>query len=393
MTTLDRAADQAFSYTLTCQSGGVLVTPTVTPTASMFTDAARTLGEVALTVTATAQPQVFTVSGPATAAGRRYLKHLITTSLGVREDEDDEVLFSAVSGSVGDGSTVADILEEARAHLRLPEGLNLLAAAVDASQVVLPLTYDLGPIGAGTVLSIGLEECHVWSADLAAKTVTVRRGHGSSAPAAHDAGDLVRVPRSSDFAMLRQVNNEVRALSGAGLWQMRALELTTSTDGARTYDLADDVADVYDVLYDSDSTANTWPRVKSWAWRASQGTGDFASGSMLRIDSPVPHGRPLRVVYKAALTPGLSALTDDVETVTGLRASAHDLLALGAAWRLVAGAEVERNQTYRQGDSRRAEEVGPGAKLRSALGLQQVRQARLAEELRNQERLYPPLSR
>lgn len=118
MTTLRRAADTAFSYTLTVQdTAGNLVTPTATPTARMFTDTARTTGEVVLTVTATAQPQVFTVTGPATVQSQRYLKHLIPTALGTRVDADDDLLFEGVTGGVGD---LPVTLAEIKAHLQIP---------------------------------------------------------------------------------------------------------------------------------------------------------------------------------------------------------------------------------------------------------------------------------
>lgn len=395
MTTLLRAADQASAYTLTVSSGGTLVTPTTTPTATMFTDAARTAGAVSLTVTATAQPQVFTVTIPATAAGRRYLTHVITTSLGTRTDDDDDILFAEVGASVEGGLTALDLVNETRRHLYSgrPETLNQIAACDPTTQTV-TLNRTLSNVGAGTVLSVGLEAMHVWSViDQQAGTLEVLRGHLGSTATAHGENEIVRAaPMHTDFAIFRALNAEVAALSGAGIYRMRTLDLTSSTDGSRTYDLADDVVDVYEVYADPDVASNTWPRVSSWTWVPGLPTTEFASGGALRIDSAVPSDRPLRVRYKAALSP-LTALTDDVEMVTGLRPSAHDIPALGAAWRLTAPAEVERNRSDRQGDSRRAEEVPPGAKLRSPLGLQQIRQQRISEELRLQQRLYPSRSR
>ncbi len=118
MTTLLRSADTAFTFTLTVEDEAQnLVTPTVTPTVSMFTDPARSLGEVVLTVTPTAQPQVFTVTGPATAQGPRYLKQLITTALGVRIDADDDLLFLAVSGNIAAEIVTA---AELRAQCNIP---------------------------------------------------------------------------------------------------------------------------------------------------------------------------------------------------------------------------------------------------------------------------------
>ena len=294
-----------------------------------------------------------------------------------------------------DVTSLADLIEDTRRHLYSgrPETLNQIAAC-DGSTTTVTLNRTLSNVAAGTILSVGLEAMHVWSVtDQQAGTLEVLRGHLGSTAAAHGENEIVRVaPMHTDFAIFRALNAEIAALSGAGIFRMKTLDLTTSTDGSRTYDLATDVLDVYDVRADPDIAANTWPSVSSWTWLPDMDATEFPSGRALRIDSSVPWDRPLRVVYKAALAP-LETLADDVEAVGGLRASAHDIPPLGAAWRLTAPAEVERNRTDRQGDSRRAEEVPPGAKLRSPLGLQQVRQQRIAEELLLQQRLYPSRGR
>lgn len=289
-------------------------------------------------------------------------------------------------------ATTRDLIAETRSHLRDPETLNELAA-LDATQTVVTFQRATKGVSEGTLLSVDLETCYVWSVDTAAKTAEVRRGHEGSTAAIHTAGALVRVgPGHSDFAILRALNAEIRALSGMGLGPVKTLALTTSSTGVRTYNLATDVIGVVDVRYDADSTGNEWPQIHSWTWLPDMPTAEFAAGNALRLDAPVPSGRPLRVFYKAPLVT-LATLADDVATVTGLAASALDIPPLGAAWRLTAGAEVERNQTHRQGDSRRADEVPPGAKMRSTLQLQQARDARIREEKANLAREWPSRSR
>lgn len=289
-------------------------------------------------------------------------------------------------------TTTADLIERTRRHVGGPETLNQIAVVGDAATTV-TLRRPLRNVGQGTLLSVGLETMYVWDiVDEAGRVLEVRRGHERSDPAAHPDGELVRVaPPHTDRAMLDAINEDLNSLSGAGLYQMKTLTLTAS-GSTRTYDLAADVQDVYAVLLDTDTTANTWPEVSSWVWWPSMSTGEFPSGNALRIDSGTYDGRPLQVLYKAALGT-LSTLDDDVAEVTGLAASAHDLPPLGAAWRLTAPQEIERNQTNRQGDSRRQEEVPQGAKMRSPLGVQQIRQARIHEELSNLARLWPPRRR
>lgn len=288
-------------------------------------------------------------------------------------------------------ATTDDLIEETRRHLGAPETLNQLAA-LDASQTTVTFQRTVKGVSEGSLISVDLETLYVWSVDSAAQTAEVRRGHQGSTPAVHVAGSLARVsPGHTDFAILRALNAELDALTGAGLHAMVAVSLTTS-ETTRAYDLVAEMSDVYAVAFDADSDANTWPEVTSWAWHSTADTVEFPSGNMLRLDTPVPSGRTLRVLVKAPLG-RLTALGQDAEATTGLRASALDLPPLGAAWHLVAGTEIERNQTLRQGDSRRAQEVPPGAKMRSTLQLQQRRQQRLREELANQARLWPSRSR
>lgn len=285
-------------------------------------------------------------------------------------------------------TTTADLLEETRSHLGQPETLNQIAAIDATATTVTFLREPRGSVARGTLLSVGLEVMYVWDANTTALTAEVRRGHGGSMATAHAEGSLVRVGGPhTDYAIFRALNNELAALSGAGIFAVRTLDLTAS-GSVRAYDLAADVQGVLAVRVDYEGASNEWPEVQSWTWLPDMPTAEFTSGSALRLDAPVPDGRPLRVFYKAALGT-LTTLADDVEAVTGLRPSAHDIPPLGAAWRLTAPQEIERNQTQRQGDSRRAEEVPPGAKLRSPLGVQQVRQSRIHEEINNQNREWP----
>lgn len=284
-------------------------------------------------------------------------------------------------------TTTADVLEEVRSQIEGEAGqtLNLLATGLDASTTTVTLAHATTGITAGSLLSVDLETLYVWSVDAGTRIATVRRGHGGSTAAAHDAGALVRVSGLTNHRILRTVNAEIDALSGAGLFRMRTLDRTMGT--ALTIDLAADVLEPYEIRVDPDSTTNEWPLLRGWEMLTDALAAEFPSGKAIRLSSLPPAGRPLRILYKAALS-HLTTLADDV-TATGLLASATDLPALGAAWRLAVGAETARNRTDRQGDSRRAEEVPPGAKLRSGIGLERLRDKRIAEERNVLTTRYP----
>ena len=69
--------------------------------------------------------------------------------------------------------------------------------------------------------------------------------------------------------------------------------------------------------------------------------------------------------------------------------TAYDIPSLGAALKLQSMREPQRNFNTAQGDSRRAEEVPPGAQLRSVPALQIPYERRIKEEARRLKRMYP----
>jgi hypothetical protein len=123
----------------------------------MYTDTARTAGAVALTVTATAEPQVFTVALPATAASDRYLKHLIPTASGTTPDVDDDIIFSAVVGAVGTVAfaTAADLATRLGRTFTATETAQAEALLLDASAAIREeLRQQITP-GTSTITLLG----------------------------------------------------------------------------------------------------------------------------------------------------------------------------------------------------------------------------------------------
>lgn len=283
-------------------------------------------------------------------------------------------------------TTCATLIERTRWHLQTGqyEAQNVLGAGIDSDDTTLTFTYDLGPLQAGAVISIGLELMRVWEVTTGSKTAVVQRGYAGSTAAAHTTSELATVnPRFSDFHILQALNDDLASLSGHGLYRVRTVTFTD--DGsARTYNLADDVIDVLDVRYDADTSANQWPLLDNWQVLHNLPALEFASGKALRLDASGASNRDVLVRYKAPFG-SLSALTDDVEAVTGLHEEAHDLPPLGAAVVLASAREIRRTDTMAQGDTRRANEVPAGMTQAAATRLAQHRQFRIGQE---QGRLY-----
>jgi hypothetical protein len=125
-----------------------------------------------------------------------------------------------------------------------------------------------------------------------------------------------------------------------------------------------------------------------WHLQRIASTSDFASGFALVIDGYVDQGRTVRVVYKAPFTRA-TATTDDLATTCKLPSTANELLYLTAAVSLVYPREIKRNFTETQGDTRRANEVPPGANLGAARGWEAKRLSLLNGEIRRLQRKFP----
>jgi len=284
-------------------------------------------------------------------------------------------------------STSLDLIERTRWHLNTgqTEQQNRLTGSLDTAATSLTFDFDLSGIRAGAVIHLGLESMYVWEVvSTTSHIVTVQRGFGGTTAATHAAGDLVEVnPRFSNFTILQALNDELRSLTGLGLYQVGIASFTF--DGtARTYDLSSDLIEVLEVRYDSSGTTNRWPVITDFEVLRDMDTTKFASGIAIRLDGRVESQRTVRVRYRKPYGL-LSSLSDDAATVTGMHPEALDIPPLGAAAMIAQSREVRRTDTFAQGDTRRSNEVPAGMPQASARGLLQRRSLRVGEE---QARLY-----
>lgn len=287
--------------------------------------------------------------------------------------------------------TASDLMYQTRSYLYTgskDERNKLNGAITDTTSLTMTLSYDARGIQRGTKLAIDQECFYVWS--IAGQTATVERGRFGSTAATHADGSMVYVnPRWSDFDIFGALNDELRALSGRGLFRMRTADVTYQP-AVEGYDLTgvSDLISVYELRWKPVDVSASWPKITHYTLARNMNTSEFSSGTALLIyDSPAP-GRTVHVRYKAPFGT-LTAVTDDVGTVSGLHPEAMDLLPIGAAIRLAAGREVRRNFDETQGDTRRADEVPPGANLNAIRQLQTLYATRLGEETGRLAAEYP----
>ena len=224
----------------------------------------------------------------------------------------------------------------------------------------------------GTILGCELELFYVQN--VSGTTVTVVPGYLGSTSANHSAGALVYLnPRFSFYDVQTAINDDLSDLCSPenGLYAVGSLEITYNP-AQIAYDLpgVTGLIDIISVQYNVPYPINYWvpmTRGRDWLLNPTSDTTDFASGYALRLlggrQLPYP-GLPMRVVYKQTFAPFVN-LTDDATTVAGLSSTMTDLPPLGAMVALVAPHEVRRNEIDSEPDSRRGNEVPPGAVMNS----------------------------
>lgn len=265
------------------------------------------------------------------------------------------------------------------------ERRNKVAGALTAGVTSVTFVYASPLPQPGGRFEVDLEEFHVYDTDSPTKVANpVDRGAYGSTAATHLDQAVARIaPRFPRHRIVSEMNAELRELSSPihGLFRVRTADVVYSSAVAG-YDLAvtDIIGHPLKVLYKASGSSKYWPEITSYRYDDNLPVADFASTKAIFLFEGASPGSTIRVFYRSAFSATLAALTDDVETVSGLPATAIDILALGASIRLMAGRPVRRAQTEAQGDNRRAEEVSTNDVLNSPSALRQLRESAIAAE-------------
>lgn len=299
-------------------------------------------------------------------------------------------------------TTTNDLIEATRGHLQAntSEELNRLNGPIDADDTEIVFKYDLGGIGKQSIIAIDLEEIRVWETD-GAKTVTVaeRNVNGSTAATHVDLSLVYVKPRFSPFRCLRAINDDLNDLSSPanGLFQVVPVTQFTYLSGVNAYDLTGvtSLENIESVDYQAPGSTEEWFRLNPREYRLARGqnTTEFPSGMSITFVNGGDTGQPYRINYRAPFTAlPANSLTTNL-TTTGLPSTAYDIPPYGAALALMAGREVKRNFTESQGETRRAQEVPPGAVSSSVAGLRAQRTSRIRAEAARLHARYPTVLR
>jgi hypothetical protein len=231
------------------------------------------------------------------------------------------------------------------------------------------LTYPFGGMQVGMVVEIGWVQYVVVNVDVTNRILTVLPEIEGTA-ITHPAGTRVSLrPRYPIRRIIEELNNDLMDLSGQGIYKLRTAE---GVSGVVV--LPVDAVTVLDVW----STDVVPRRVPGSEFRIT----DTTLGPVFEADTIIG-----RAVFGCTLGE-LPYDTDvDLDTV-GLVSTAEDLPPIGAAMRLLIGNEAQRNLIDAQGDTRRAEEVPPGAITGAIRNLAAIRQQRIITEVQRFQQRY-----
>jgi len=269
------------------------------------------------------------------------------------------------------------------------EERNKLATGVDSDDTSFVMTYELGGLRDGVVFEIGTELVYVWSATAGTKTLVVERGYGGTTPASHSAGAIVTLnPRFPKAQMLESLNQDIDDLSSPvnDLYRVVSTDVTyNGSDRQINLTGATSVIDLIDVRlrYLSDD----YPIIRGVRLQRDLPTSDFASGFALTFDDQAIAGT-LRVRYRAPFVRAASTASD-IQSTCLVPLSMEDILEMGVMARMLQTREVKRNFIEAQGDTRRADEVPPGATRDSFTNILRMRRDRIVAEKAKLARQIP----
>lgn len=264
--------------------------------------------------------------------------------------------------------TTADLIDETRGLLRgdLRSQVNTLADPFTSMQTEMVLNFPVTGVQVGQVIEVDLTLYQVADVNTAEKVLGVVPVKTSSN---HAAGAKATMrPTYSKQRIIVELNNELADLSTQGIYRIETVEgdddgVIAPPTGALT---------VLDIWSREDDVLGETRRIPE----ARFDLVDTPSGIELRGPGQVDFA-----VFGCQLTTLSDATdTENVVDVTGIPATALDIPAYGAAMRLLASAEARRNVTDTQGDTRRAEEVPPGAISGALRNLAALRQSRVVAE-------------
>lgn len=243
------------------------------------------------------------------------------------------------------------------------------------------------------MIEIGDEILWVQLVDSSSGSVTIipqGRGYLGSTAASHTANTTIKNnPKWPKVTIKAHINDTIRS-TFPDLFQLKSTTFTF-TAAKYAYELPAEVEEVYDVSWDVIGPSQRWPRLNRWRFMPNANVTDFTTGKALELLDAVVPGRTVQVTYIKAPQP-LSSGSDEFATVSGLSASAEDVVVYGACYRMSGYLDIPRLQTSNIEETSRAQIVPPGAATNAAKYFYALYRERLDQERQMLLSRYPRLT-
>jgi hypothetical protein len=252
---------------------------------------------------------------------------------------------------------------------------------------------DATQVSRGTIEVDNQELMLVQSVNIPTNTVNIStfgRGYASTTANSHLSG--VKIENSPIWPTIRlteAINDAIRSVYPQ-LWATNTKAIS-KLSVVYEYGLPADAEEILSVQYQLIGPSHVWRFAQNWRFvgQANIDTGELGStGKSLFIADDVVPGRQIFVTYRKEPTE-LANLTDDFAAVTGLPATAHDVIVYGACMKLSPQLEGPRLSITSVEASERAQYVQPGSASKVSQYFGQLYMQRLEQEAAKQRDRFP----
>lgn len=254
--------------------------------------------------------------------------------------------------------TLSDIIDEVKNNLQgytlRQDRITYVANAGGLTTSSTTLTIGSSNNLAKGIIEIEDELVLVDSYDKASNTLTIMpgfgRGYQHSTAATHaQYAPVILSPAFPRVSIKQAINDTINAVYPK-LWTNATTTLTYNP-AVTTYALPTDIQDITALSWQSVGPSKEWIPVNIWRHDKMANTTAFPTGETVSIHDRITPGRTIQVAYKKAPTI-LTNAADEFTTVTGLPASCRDVIALGAAYKMLSYLDAGRvNLTSAEADA------------------------------------------
>lgn len=263
-----------------------------------------------------------------------------------------------------------------------------LTANINSTDLTLQV-HSVDNISKG-LIEIDDELLWVDSFDRTSKTFSIApygRGYFGTTPASHLANAKITIaPTFPKLNIKRAINETILAVSNT-LFGVRTITFDYNPS-ITTYGLPNDLDSVLEVSYEDIGPTREWYPIRRWRTDKMADNVSFGSGISISIYDAIPTSSKIKVTYSTNPAP-FEYGSDDFESTTSLPLSCKDVVAYGAAYRLLSFVEAGR-LTYSSPEAdTQTGRIQYGSGTNTAKYIYALYQQRLQEEASKLQDRYP----